>query len=139
MWHHRRMAKPRSHVCRVCWYHHQNTPQSTATKCDWGLEFGGKNQFSKSCRNLEVGEMKRFCEAFRNLSFLNLPPRPVLLWIKQGEKPKWLPLNFGYHDLMGMLSTLLDEFVSCCAFFLLPLLRFPVCSDSYDLRNYNSQ
>ena len=28
-----------------------------------------------------------------------LPPSPVILWIALGDKPKWLPLNFGYHDL----------------------------------------
>ena len=30
----------------------------------------------------------------------NLPPSPVILWIELGGKPKWLPLNFGYHDVM---------------------------------------
>ena len=30
----------------------------------------------------------------------NLPPSPVILWISPGGKPKWLPLNFGYHDVM---------------------------------------
>ena len=25
---------------------------------------------------------------------------PVILWISLGGKPKWLPLNFGYHDVM---------------------------------------
>ena len=29
-----------------------------------------------------------------------VPPSPVILWIEQGGKPKWLPLNFGYHDTM---------------------------------------
>ena len=29
-----------------------------------------------------------------------LPPSPVILWISLGGKPKWLPLNFGYHDVM---------------------------------------
>ena len=29
-----------------------------------------------------------------------LPPSPVILWIEQGGKPKWLPLNIGYHDVM---------------------------------------
>ena len=29
-----------------------------------------------------------------------LPPSPVILWIKLGGKPKWLPLNFGYRDFM---------------------------------------
>ena len=26
--------------------------------------------------------------------------QPVILWIELGDKPKWLPLNFGYHDVM---------------------------------------
>ena len=26
---------------------------------------------------------------------------PVILWISLGDKPKWLPLKFGYHDVMG--------------------------------------
>ena len=25
---------------------------------------------------------------------------PVILWISLGGKPKWLPLKFGYHDIM---------------------------------------
>ena len=29
-----------------------------------------------------------------------LPPKPVSLRIGLGVKPKWLPLNFGYHDVM---------------------------------------
>ena len=29
-----------------------------------------------------------------------LPPSPVILWIELGGKPKWLPLNSGYHDVM---------------------------------------
>ena len=29
-----------------------------------------------------------------------LPPSPVILWIVLACKPKWLPLNFGYHDVM---------------------------------------
>ena len=29
-----------------------------------------------------------------------LPPSLVILWISQGGKPNWLPLNFGYHDVM---------------------------------------
>ena len=29
-----------------------------------------------------------------------LPPSPVVLWIELDGKPKWLPLNFGYHDVM---------------------------------------
>ena len=29
-----------------------------------------------------------------------LPPSAVILWIELGGKSKWLPLNFGYHDIM---------------------------------------
>ena len=29
-----------------------------------------------------------------------LPPSPVILWIQLGGKPKWLPLKFGYHDVI---------------------------------------
>ena len=29
-----------------------------------------------------------------------LPPSPVILQIELGGKPKWLPLHFGYHDVM---------------------------------------
>ena len=25
---------------------------------------------------------------------------PVILWISLGGKPRWLPLKFGYHDVM---------------------------------------
>ena len=36
----RHMTKPRPQVGtrRVCWSHHQNTPQFTTTKCDWSLD-----------------------------------------------------------------------------------------------------
>ena len=29
-----------------------------------------------------------------------LPPSPVILQIELGGKTKWLPLSFGYHDVM---------------------------------------
>ena len=29
-----------------------------------------------------------------------LPPSPVILWKELGGKPKWLPLNFGYHVIV---------------------------------------
>ena len=31
-----------------------------------------------------------------------LPPSPVILWIGLAGKPKWLPLKFGYHDIMHL-------------------------------------
>ena len=30
----------------------------------------------------------------------NLLPSPVILWIELGGKPKWLPMDFEYHDVM---------------------------------------
>ena len=30
----------------------------------------------------------------------NLLPCPVILWLEMDRKLKWLPLNFGYHDVM---------------------------------------
>ena len=29
-----------------------------------------------------------------------MPPSPVIWWIELGGKPKWLPLNSEYHDIM---------------------------------------
>ena len=29
--------------------------------------------------------------------------QPVILWILLGGKPKWLPLNFGFDDVMPLL------------------------------------
>ena len=31
---------------------------------------------------------------------------PVILWISLGGKPKWLPLKFGYHDVMRTIPIL---------------------------------
>ena len=28
------------------------------------------------------------------------PPSPVILWVKLGGKPRWLPLNFLYNDVI---------------------------------------
>ena len=33
-----------------------------------------------------------------------LPPSPVILWVELGGKPNWLPLNFGYHDVVVIRS-----------------------------------
>ena len=40
-----------------------------------------------------------------------LPPSPVILWIKLGGKPKWLPLNSEYHDVM-CTSPIVSMFLS---------------------------
>ena len=40
-----------------------------------------------------------------------LPPSPVTLWIELGGSPKWLPLNFGYHDAMWITT------ISCFVLF----------------------
>ena len=34
-----------------------------------------------------------------------LPPNPVILWREPDGKPTWLPLNFGYHDVMCTLPS----------------------------------
>ena len=34
------------------------------------------------------------------IAHTKLPPSPVILWIELDGKPKWLPLSFGYHDVM---------------------------------------
>ena len=49
-----------------------------------------------SCHSLYSGS--GLC-AFVNVRTI-LPPSPVILWIELGGKPKWLPLSFGYHDVM---------------------------------------
>ena len=35
--------------------------------------------------------------------------RPVILWTDLGGKPKWLPLNFGYHDIMRRQAPLCNN------------------------------
>ena len=42
------------------------------------------------------------------IAHTNVPPNPVILWIELGGKPKWLPLIFGYHDVMhtGTVTTI---------------------------------
>ena len=35
-----------------------------------------------------------------------LPPSPVILWIELGDTPKWLLLNFGFHDVRSRLLSL---------------------------------
>ena len=34
-----------------------------------------------------------------------LPPSPVIVWIELGGKSKWLPLIFGYHDVINARSS----------------------------------
>ena len=43
-WCTRHVAKQRPQVGRVCWSHHQNTPQFTANKCDWSLDLSKKKK-----------------------------------------------------------------------------------------------
>ena len=33
-------------------------------------------------------------------SIREIATQPVVLWIELGGKPKWLPLNFGFNDVM---------------------------------------
>ena len=41
-----------------------------------------------------------------------LPPSPVILRIELGGKPKWLPLNFGYHDAGSNLPGIASQFAN---------------------------
>ena len=45
-----------------------------------------------------AGQNKRLCEYV--ILHAILGGSPVILWISLGGKPKWLPLKFGYHDVM---------------------------------------
>ena len=36
-------------------------------------------------------------------SIREIATQPVILWILLGGKPKWLPLNFGFNDVMRMV------------------------------------
>ena len=40
------------------------------------------------------------CAEKTSLFTRNLRPSQVILWLELDGKPKWLPLNFGYHDVM---------------------------------------
>ena len=45
-----------------------------------------------------------------------LPPSPVILLIELGGKSKWLPLNFGHHDVMRTVSLRIDFFFFFCQY-----------------------
>ena len=38
-----------------------------------------------------------------------LPPSAVILWIEVGGKPKWLPMNFGHHDVIRRVQSFLQN------------------------------
>ena len=40
-----------------------------------------------------------------------LPSSPVILWIELGGKTKWLPINFGYHNVMRIGP--IDRMILC--------------------------
>ena len=44
------------------------------------------------------------------------PPSPVILWIELDGKPKWLPLNFGYHDVMRTCPSPIGSLASLGSF-----------------------
>ena len=47
----------------------------------------------------------------------NLPrANPVILWIKLGGKPKWLPLNFSCHDFLHTMNTVTSLCHILCRF-----------------------
>ena len=62
-------------------------------------------ELAKDTRCLAMGPVR-----IRSLHTF-LPPSPVILWISLGGKPKWLPLDFGYHDVMR--TTPLCVMVKC--------------------------
>ena len=45
-----------------------------------------------------------------------LSPSPVILWTELGSKSKWLPLKFGYHDVMRTGAILLIPNLGMCDF-----------------------
>ena len=53
-----------------------------------------RTQTGPSCFDLQWG----LCEYV--IVHTALGGSPVILWISLGGKPKWLPLKFGYHDVM---------------------------------------
>ena len=59
-----------------------------------------------------------------------LPPSPVILWIELGGKSKWLPLNFGYHDVMrtGPIIAILLQIISSFFFFFFLAMHYRACS-----------
>ena len=58
-----------------------------------------------------------------------LPPSPVILWRELAGKPKWLLLNFGYHDKMhtGPISAVKINIVPLFVFFLSVHSVFGLC------------
>ena len=47
----------------------------------------------------EVAQMGAICMRIRH-SMREFATQPVIPWIPLGGKPKWLPLNFGFNDVM---------------------------------------
>ena len=57
-----------------------------------------------------------------------LPPGPINLWIELGGRPKWLPLNFGYHDVMRT-SPIASHRMGWCP--LIPLINAHPTNDNW--------
>ena len=53
---------------------------------------------------------------------------PVILWISLGGKPKWLPLNFKYHDVMRTSPIKLSSTLNGFRLFENPLSHFSFSS-----------
>ena len=49
-------------------------------------------------RSPYVAHMQPICGPYVSAAVVG--GSPVILWISLGGKPKWLPLKFGYHDVM---------------------------------------
>ena len=66
----------------------------------------------KTCASLIVGMLIHIGSRAHTSSFTQLP-NPVNFWIELGGKPKWLPLKFGYHDVMCTATILWNDMNPC--------------------------
>ena len=85
------MAKPRRQVGRVCWSHHQNTPQFTATKCDWSLDLSKKKKNRNPASRGEPGKPMS-APAHQPPPPLPQPPPPpppTPDWFDASNSPSW--------------------------------------------------
>ena len=74
----------KQHVCDK-WVDHQTIPATLRRLCESAINYMYIDQWG-------------LCEYVITLTILG--GSPVILWISKGGKPKWLPLKFGYHDVM---------------------------------------
>ena len=76
-----------------------------------GADRAGKHrelELGSCCLDLDKQVSDEICQTRKRqwgpcayvIVYGKLPPSPVILWILLGGKPKWLPLNFGFNDVM---------------------------------------